>query len=153
MSNSNNSLSTQSSFNERRITFILGRLRSLDAESQRLHQELSDVIRNGDQARHDADHTTVSHDMTNSQRSARPLSNRMGRITCGVHRPPSYVRGRRVIEVGELVIITNDFKGQRGTVGRVTHISDKRVTLIDNNRRIYTRSLDNVQLYECSRDY
>ena len=52
-------------------------------------------------------------------------------------------RGEAIV-IGDTVRITNDYKGQRGTIGVVTRATRARVTLVDANGVLYTRGRNNV---------
>jgi ATP-dependent exoDNAse (exonuclease V) alpha subunit len=45
---------------------------------------------------------------------------------------------------GEKVIITNNYRGKRGTIGTVTHTTKKQVTLEDDSGKSYIRKYTNV---------
>jgi uncharacterized NAD(P)/FAD-binding protein YdhS len=50
------------------------------------------------------------------------------------------------LEIGELVRITNSYKGQKGTTGIIERITEKQVTIRNQNSNIrYTRSKKNVE--------
>jgi hypothetical protein len=53
-------------------------------------------------------------------------------------------RGGETIVTGDTVRITNNYKGQRGTIGVVTHATRARVTLLDGYGILHTRARNNV---------
>jgi ATP-dependent exoDNAse (exonuclease V) alpha subunit len=46
---------------------------------------------------------------------------------------------------GDQVIITNNYRGQRGTTGVITHVTEKQVTLEDGRGKKFTRKFTNVK--------
>ena len=48
-------------------------------------------------------------------------------------------------EVGDRVVITNRYLGQKNTQGQVTHITAQRVTLVDSSGNRYTRKPSNLR--------
>jgi chromosome segregation ATPase len=53
-------------------------------------------------------------------------------------------------KVGDTVKITNNYKGYYGTIGVVTRVTSKQVTLVEtltNGSRYHIRSYNNIQIY------
>jgi hypothetical protein len=47
--------------------------------------------------------------------------------------------------VGDRAIITNRYLGQRNTEGRVTYVTEQRVTIVDGSGNLYTRKPSNLR--------
>jgi hypothetical protein len=53
-------------------------------------------------------------------------------------------------KVGDKVQITNNYKGYYSTIGEITRVTPKQVTLVEtstNCKRYHTRSYSNIQVY------
>lgn len=52
------------------------------------------------------------------------------------------------LQLGDIVEITNSYRGKKGVTGTVIHLTKKRVTLRDYHNQSYTRSYNNVRKVE-----
>ena len=152
---------TKSGNNEERITEIITRIESLELETRRLKHEVELLVIDQIQTESEFEHrTTVSAPTIESARRRPRLSSiqvlpssvpEINRTSNSRHSEGSrtrYHHGNRIIEIDDIVIITNDYRNKKGTIGRVTNVTDKRVTLIDQDNEFHTRALHNVQVYE-----
>jgi hypothetical protein len=75
-------------------------------------------------------------------------ANALAGVICELQRqrqsPAHRVTRGEAIVTGDTVQITNDYKGQRGTIGVVTRATRARVTLVDANGVLHTRGRNNV---------
>ena len=150
---------TKSGNNEERITEIITRIESLELETRRLKHEVELLVIDQIQTESEFEHRTTVPTIESTRRRPRlssiqvlpssvPVITRTSdnRHTEGPR--PRYHHGNRIIELDDIVIITNDYRNKKGTIGRVTNVTDKRVTLLDQDNEFHTSALHNVQVYE-----
>ena len=104
--------------NERRVQEIADRLEALSLESASLTRELRRLTRS---TQWTADGGERNREETRSANNNRPL------------------------QVGDRVVITNRYRGRRGTEGTVVRVTSTQVTLRDSSGDEHTRKQTNVQ--------
>ena len=65
--------------------------------------------------------------------------------TTGYNPPQERNKNDHNFVIGDKVIITNNYAGERGTQGIVTHTTKQRVTILDSNNRSHNRKHSNVK--------
>jgi ATP-dependent exoDNAse (exonuclease V) alpha subunit len=104
--------------NEKRISEIVDKLQSLTLEANVLANELSELRTQGDVK---PLHSEKRDDDTKKKQ---------------IH--------DHGFKKGDKVVITNGYRGKKGTTGTVTHTTKTQVTLRDESRKTYIRKYTNV---------
>ena len=143
--------------NEERITNIITRIESLELETRRLKHEVELLVSDQILAESEVKHQTTVPTIVSTRKRHRlpaiqvlpgsvPITTRISDNRS--NKGPRCYHGNRIIEQNDIVIITNNYRNKKGTIGRVTNVTDKRVTLLDQDNIFHTRALHNVQVYE-----
>jgi len=114
--------------NDNRIDEIINRLESLQLEMGSLTAELRSMR---EHTRVRADHVASSN-LVNGASRIRQQSSAVAMFEHG-------------LKAGDDVVITNNYKGQRGICGKVIHVTGTWITLRDDSGKLYKRKYSNVR--------